>query len=314
MPLAYVGKTISVRVTSTSPFYTPKVYTTPGVVVQKAAAPTGSPVVVSSTSEVTPGARLSVSLGAWSTPGATFSYLWQSSPDGVAWTNLSTASTYTLLTTQPGLQIRVLVTARKAGFVDAVVPVGAGTVDWLGPIVNASEPTLGGPLLSGAASPVGSALTAAPGLWNVSGLTYAYQWIRDGIVVPGATGATFTPTAEFSGDQLQVRVTATAAGYLPVSALSNIVIVGQGAAPLATTAPRITRSGNVLAATPGIWNVDGLVFSFQWMLDGNPIVGATAPTYAITGAGTYGIVVTTSRDGYATGSTTTTMTTPISQL
>lgn len=313
---AYLGKNIAVRVTSTSPFYAPKSYTTPGVVVQKADAPAGSPTIVSSTGAIKPGAKLSVALdpGSWSTTGLTFSYLWQSSPNGVTWANLSTASMYTLLPTQPGVQVRVLVTARKTGYTDAVVPLDAGTVDWLGPIVNASEPTLGGPLLSGAASAVGSTLTAGPGLWNVAGLTYVYEWFRDGIIVPGATAATLTPTAEYYGDQLQVRVTAKAPGYQPVTAFSNIVVVGQGTAPSATTAPKITRSGNLLTATPGLWNVDGLVFSFQWLLDGSPIVGATSSTHTIAATGIYGVVVTATRDGYAPGSRTIAMTAAISPI
>lgn len=313
---AYLGKTITVRVSSSSPFYLPRTHTTTGVVVQKADAPTGSPTIVSSIGAIKPGAKLSVALdpGSWSTTGLTFSCLWQSSPNGVTWANLSTASTYTLLPTQPGVQVRVLVTARKTGYTDAVVPLDAGTVGWLGPIVNASEPTLGGPLLSGAASPVGSTLTAGPGLWNVAGLTYVYEWFRDGIIVPGATAATLTPTAEYYGDQLQVRVTAKAPGYQPVTAFSNIVVVGQGTAPSATTAPKITRSGNLLTATPGLWNVDGLVFSFQWLLDGSPIVGATSSTHTIAATGIYGVVVTATRDGYAPGSRTIAMTAAISPI
>jgi hypothetical protein len=58
---------------------------------------------------------------------------------------------------------------------------------------------------------VGRTLTAVPGGWDQGGLTYAYQWLRDGVPVAGATSASFPLGAEDVGHRLSVQVTATRA-------------------------------------------------------------------------------------------------------
>lgn len=303
----YVGKTITVKITSTSAFYNTATRTTGGVVIVKADAPLGNPTMISSTGLYQPGAKLSVNtnLPSWDTTGLTFSYQWQISGDaGATWTTVSTASTYTLLTSQPTQRVQVIITAKKPGYNDRVLTRGTTVIDWLGPLDATTPPLLSGPA-SNIVTPVGTPLTVTTGFWNAAGLTFSYEWLRDGVVIPGVTGSTFTPTAAYYGDQVQVIVTAKAAGYEPVTALSNVVIIGQAAAPTTTAAtlPKITKAVDVLSATTGIWNVDGLTFTYQWRMDGSPIVGATGPTLSVTEPGThsYTVVVTATRDGYANG-------------
>ena len=306
----FVGRTVTVRVTSTSAFYNTATFTSPGVVIVKADAPLGNPTMISSTGFYQPGAKLSVdtNLPSWTHTGLTFSYQWQISANGGAtWATVSTAPTYTLLTTQPTQRVQVVITARKLGYTDRVIVRGNTVIDWLGPLGATTPPQLTGPL-SSVSTPVGTALTVTTGFWNAPGLTFSYEWLRDGVTIPGVVGATFTPTAAYYGDQVQVIVTAKAPGYQPASAVSNVVIVGQAAAPTTTpsTVPKITRTGNVLSASTGIWNVDGLTFGYQWRMDGSPIVGATSPTHTISepGAHVYTVVVTSTRDGYANGTAT----------
>ncbi|TYL55071.1 hypothetical protein FXB39_05645 [Nocardioides sp. BGMRC 2183] len=55
-------------------------------------------------------------------------------------------------------------------------------------------------------------------------------------------------------------------------------------APEATTSPSIAGSpevGETLSADPGIWDVDDVELTYQWLRDGAPIDGATASTYQV---------------------------------
>ena len=54
----------------------------------------------------------------------------------------------------------------------------------------------------------GSVLTATAGTWNVAGATAAYQWLRDGVAIAGATAATYTVSTADAGAGLAVKVTA----------------------------------------------------------------------------------------------------------
>jgi hypothetical protein len=43
-------------------------------------------------------------------------------------------------------------------------------------------------------------------------------------------------------------------------------------------------ANEVLTSTPGTWTGEELLFTYQWLLDGAPIEGATNPTYTVTPA------------------------------
>jgi len=75
------------------------------------------------------------------------------------------------------------------------------------------------PQFTGAAK-YGAVLVATSGSWNTKGLSYAYQWLRDGTPIPGATSTAYKLGATDIGTQLSVRVTATKAGKAPGTAVS----------------------------------------------------------------------------------------------
>ncbi|PYY37833.1 hypothetical protein DEJ16_05725 [Curtobacterium sp. MCJR17_055] len=60
---------------------------------------------------------------------------------------------------------------------------------------------------------VGRTITAKPGSWNASGVTFTYKWSRDGKSIPGATKATYKTTSKDVGERLKVTVTAKKTGY-----------------------------------------------------------------------------------------------------
>lgn len=89
------------------------------------------------------------------------------------------------------------------------------TVDFTPGALVAPAPT---PTITGAAR-VGRRLHAVAGTW-LRGVTLRYQWFADGVAVPGATGATFTPTRRERGSRLRVHVTGRRAGYHHVTRTS----------------------------------------------------------------------------------------------
>ncbi|WP_210492659.1 Ig-like domain repeat protein [Patulibacter sp. SYSU D01012] len=64
-----------------------------------------------------------------------------------------------------------------------------------------------GPRVVGAVR-VGRTLRAEAGRWSATGASFAYQWLRDGRPIAGATGATYRVRATDVGHRLTVRVTA----------------------------------------------------------------------------------------------------------
>jgi len=142
----------------------------------------------------------------------------------------------------------------------------------------------GVPMITGTAQ-VGQVLTANPGTWTPAPTTFSYQWLRNGVAIAGATGATYTPVAADVGTTLTVRVTGTPAGATQASATSAGVTVGAGTITPAT--PTITgtaRVGATLTANPGTWAPAGVNLTYQWLRNGTAIAGATAPTYALVAA------------------------------
>ncbi|PUA80173.1 family 43 glycosylhydrolase [Nocardioides currus] len=67
------------------------------------------------------------------------------------------------------------------------------------------------PVAAGKAT-VGRTLTATPGGWDQGNLTYAYQWLRDGVPIGGATSRTLLLGAGDVGARIAVQVTASRAG------------------------------------------------------------------------------------------------------
>ena len=76
------------------------------------------------------------------------------------------------------------------------------------PDVIATTPSVltGSPLL-------GQTLTVTPGLFEPDGVTTACTWLRDGVVVPGASGLTYLLTPDDLGSIITVRLTTAKAGY-----------------------------------------------------------------------------------------------------
>lgn len=100
-----------------------------------------------------------------------------------------------------------------------------------------------------------------------------YQWFNNGTALANATNATYTASASGS-----YTVNALANGCSATSAATTVTVNTIPATPV------VTASGLVLTSNSASGN--------QWLLNGNPIPGATNATYTSLANGTYTVIVT----------------------
>lgn len=79
-----------------------------------------------------------------------------------------------------------------------------------------------------------TATGATAGSFTPTAKSVTYQWKRNGTVIPGVTGATYTPTSTDVGKTITVTATATRPGYITVTKTSAAVQV-------IAANPRVTR-------------------------------------------------------------------------
>ena len=130
---------------------------------------------------------------------------------------------------------------------------------------------------------VDTQLTGFDPVWNLDGVTNAYQWLRNGSVIAGANSLTYTVVSADVGRVITLRVTGSKPGYDNATTVSNGITATLGAAPTTATSPSIAGSGQVgsqLTATPPTWNETGVTETRQWLRDGTP-VGGSSLTYTV---------------------------------
>ena len=153
---------------------------------------------------------------------------------------------------------------------------------------------------------VGSTLTATTGTWSVDGVSFSYQWLRDGAAIPGATKASYTVTTADAGKNLQVKVTASKAGLPDGSATSAAVKAQPPVQQKLTSTPAPTLSGTAqvgktLTVKVKAWQPAPVKLSYQWLRNGKPISKATKVSYKLTKADAgqkVAVKVTGSKSGY----------------
>lgn len=133
----------------------------------------------------------------------------------------------------------------------------------------------------------GEVLSCTTGTWSGTGtITYAYQWLRNGAEIAGATASTYTLVAADDNANIRCRVTATD-DEGSRSAFSNTLGPVLGA-PLNLTAPVLSGTetvGEELSVTDGTWQGQATItFAYQWRRNGSNISGATSSTYTLIAA------------------------------
>ena len=164
-------------------------------------------------------------------------------------------------------------------------------------IIPENAAPTGSPTISGTPE-VGHTLSAdTSGISDDNGLTnaqFAYQWLRSDAVIPGATGSTYTLTADDEGNAVKVKVsftdddgyseTLTSAATATVELPDNVAATGQPAITgTAQVGDTLTADTSAISDQNGLDNVQ---FAYQWVRnDGNSdtqIPGATNATYTPT--------------------------------
>lgn len=132
---------------------------------------------------------------------------------------------------------------------------------------------------------VGGTVHAHPGTWQPEPASYRYQWLADGLPIPGATRADLQPTADLLGRSISVAVTAHLSGMRPAEATSDrIGVVGKGIL-VTTDTPEVagrTRVGRTLRAKPHLTSPLATRYRYQWYAGPRPIRNAVRPRLALT--------------------------------
>jgi hypothetical protein len=145
---------------------------------------------------------------------------------------------------------------------------------------------------------LGQTLTVVHGVWTNAPSTYTYVWYQcdptgaNCAPIPGATGPSYTPTAQDLGLTIRVQETATNA-YGTGSPATSAAIGPLGEVPNATAPPAISgvaSQGEVLSESRGTWTGSPSSDTIQWLLCApaaascTPIGGATGQSYQLTAA------------------------------
>ncbi|WP_028048562.1 hypothetical protein [Cellulomonas sp. URHD0024] len=250
---------------------------------------------VSGTAKV--GSTLTATAGTWSPAATTVSYQWLGGGGEISG---ATASTYTVTGAEAGAPVSVRVTASRSGYLRSSVTSAATAAVSPGTIMRTAKPTVAG------AAKVGTKLTATPGTWSPAGTTPAYQWLRGGVAISGATSSTYTLAAADLGTAVSVRVTALKIGYTSVTATSATTATVLVGTITNTVKPVISGSAKVgakLTSSTGTWSPTTVTRTYQWLRNGAVITGATASTYSLALAdlgATVSLRVTAKKSGFTT--------------
>lgn len=290
---ADAGTALTVTVTGTKYGYTTASRTSSAVQVGlplQTLMPT--PTISGST---TVGSTLTANPGTWDS-GVTLSYQWKK--NGGVYISGATAKTYVLKSSDAGATLTVSVTGTKPGYSPATKTSATTAVVTDTSVITGTTPTITG------TPTVGQKLTAVPGTWTPAPVTLAYQWLRNGSAISGATASTYTLVAADLGGTISVKVTGTKTGYTAVSKTSAAVTVKAALQTLMPT-PTITgttKVGSTLTANAGTWD-SGTTLTYQWKKNnGVYISGATSKTYVLKASdagAALTVSVTSTKPGYS---------------
>ncbi|MCL2004534.1 MAG: fibronectin type III domain-containing protein [Planctomycetaceae bacterium] len=205
--------------------------------------------------------------------GSNADYQWQRQADGGAWENIASATgtSYTATVDDIGSALRVTATGRADtgyfGTVESeatnVVPVPPTPLNGL--TVDREEPKVGDTIAV---------------MLDPSDATATYMWFRDGILIPGATGSTYTVIHDDTGHYLRVVAVGTGAysGTANYTWTNLVTIELTGKLSVSTDEPKV---GDTITATFES-DDENATFKYQWYRGGRPIDGATENEYTAT--------------------------------
>jgi hypothetical protein len=208
------------------------------------------------------GQKLTAHTGTWKPEPVTHRYQWNRNGAAISG---ATASTYTPTSSDRGRSITVSVWGGKYGY-SAATKTSAATAPVLGALITKA------PTVSGTAK-VGATLTATPGSWSPTPVSFSYQWKRGGSTIAGATAATYKLTNDDAGRTITVTVVGTKSGYQSASRTSAATATVTGGTLTAST-PTIAgtaRVGETLTGSAGAWGPGTVKLTYYWKRNGTVI-------------------------------------------
>jgi hypothetical protein len=247
---------------------------------------TGAPKLVSPpkievSGEASVGKTLTCNPGSWSagswSGSPRFSYVWRRSSEQNPIDGADEA-TYVVQSADRGHSLRCIVTAANEE------GQATGESEPLAVKGLAPENLILPEILPAGTSAVGETLACTEGRWEAAPIaTFTYRWLLEGSEQVGV-GASYVVTASDRGHRLSCVVTAENGVGAPVQAASASVAV-PGSAPEDIDQPSISGTltvGSTLTCAPGKWSgAPEPTYTYQWLLRGEEIVGATAATFNV---------------------------------
>ncbi|MBS3648878.1 hypothetical protein KEU06_09690 [Pseudaminobacter sp. 19-2017] len=248
---------------------------------------TGKPMI---SGEPREGVTLVATRGVWSTGGvgiSSYEYQWLREGEPI---QDATSETYTLTADDNYNALSVEVIARNA------LGLGIAESDPTGRVAPAPHAPVNTelPTITGIARSQEVLAANSNGQWTGNGdelLDFNYQWLTDGVAMPGKTGTTILLTDNEVGKRISLRVTAiNSVGATVVESLQTAAVIAAQFQPAIVSRPTITgvaRSSYTLTVSTGTWNNGGSpihTYTYQWFADDVAIAGATTNTFTITDA------------------------------
>jgi Ca2+-binding RTX toxin-like protein len=148
--------------------------------------------------------------------GGTLEFTWQVEVAPGVWSDVALGTTFTPVANVLNRRLRAVAT-----FLDLAIVPNAETITSAptGPVTPVNDPAIGAPILSDTVPQVGLQVSVdtvggvPSGIVDFDGLPAAFQfhfqWQADGVAIAGATGPSFTPSADQLGQVLSVTVSYT---------------------------------------------------------------------------------------------------------
>ena len=242
-------------------------------------APTGAPVIAGTFSQ---DRELSVDVSSIADADGLGDFSYQWNRDGVAIEG-ATAETYTLSEADVGTNISVTVSYTDGyGATESVVSVE--TAD----IAKANDAPTGSLIISGTAAEGETLTLDTSSIADVDGVVgaFSYVWMKDGAVLAGETGSTYTLTQADVGSVFSASVSYVdglgVTETLSAEATAAVANVNDDPTGSLVISGAAEKGSTLTLDSSGIADEDGLgAFSITWLSDDATIAGATAATYIL---------------------------------
>lgn len=211
----------------------------------------------------TQGQTLTAANGTWTGSPTGYAYVWLRNGSAIPG---ASAQTYVLQAADVGTQISVRVTASNvSGSAQATSAQTAAVASNIQAPTNSTLPTISGTKIEG------QTLTATSGTWTNNPTAYAYQWLRNGTAISGATAQTYVLQQADVTTNISVRVTASNSGGSNSATSTAVGPISDSTPPVNTAVPTISGTmtqGSTLTTSNGTWNNSPTSYAYSWIRKG----------------------------------------------